>query len=242
MTSGAQRATFHDGEQIVIIEEIKRKLAECRQLVATSSKSHIQTDAYSLYHPLDELNLNFGAPAEEAEVVAFEKEFNITLPEDYRAFILEIGNGSHSEHRIGIPWYGLYSLQQIQARLDEPFDGFLSETFLYTEYFEDDFVDSCVLTPTPPLNGTMRLTNHGCATFSFLVINGEERGNMWYGDSWFACPFVFHKGRARKFQDRNYPPHDVAAGLPRATFTQWYESWLDHVIELLQAPDESDGD
>ncbi len=228
----------------MIIEEIKRKLAECRQLVATSSKSRIRTDNFSFCYPLGILGLNFAPPATEAEVGAFEKEFNITLPEDYRAFLLEIGNGSHPSHRVKTPWYQLYSLQEIQSVPHDYFDGIPSKVFPHVDgYFDDPFDNLGRGMIESQMNGTMHLTAHGCATFSFLVLDGKERGHMWYGDyAGHICPFVLHKGRARFLQDRNYPPHDVAAGLPRATFTQWYASWLDYVIELLQAPDESDGD
>jgi hypothetical protein len=38
----------------------------------------------------------------EAEISAFEKRYHIELPQDYRLFLMEVGNGGK-----GPPYYGL---------------------------------------------------------------------------------------------------------------------------------------
>jgi hypothetical protein len=53
----------------------------------------------------------------EAEIQTFEQRYQITLPQDYRDFLLYVGNGGAGPH------YGLFSLEEsvreIQAKMIE---------------------------------------------------------------------------------------------------------------------------
>ena len=44
-------------------------------------------------------------PIEESRLVKLERKYGISLPEEYRHFVLEIGNGGAG------PSYGLYSIE-----------------------------------------------------------------------------------------------------------------------------------
>jgi len=49
-------------------------------------------------------------PVSEAEVLAFEEKYGISLPEDYRAFMLTIGDAKAKKSDfIAGPYYGLYA-------------------------------------------------------------------------------------------------------------------------------------
>ncbi len=48
-------------------------------------------------------------PADLTEVERFEREIGTRLPEDYRAFLLQAGNGGAG------PFYGLFSLEQVRG-------------------------------------------------------------------------------------------------------------------------------
>src|SRR4051794_1827337 len=60
----------------------------------------------------------FEPPVPSAQLEAFEKRWSITLPADYREFLLEVGNGGAG------PFYGIFRLGEWEgAGAGEPFDS-----------------------------------------------------------------------------------------------------------------------
>ncbi|MGX1931138.1 SMI1/KNR4 family protein [Flagellimonas sp. 2504JD4-2] len=90
-------------------------------------------------------------PFEESEVVAFEEKCGIILPEQYREYLLKIGNGgfdveplrlSSEYQNLSLPW-------------------------------EDD------ATQESSSYGVLYISAEGCGVSNLLVISGERRGEIW---------------------------------------------------------------
>lgn len=157
----------------------------------------------------------------ETELLAFEAKYRVTLPDEYRLFLREVGNGG-----LG-PGKGLLRLADAVAQspsrdLDKPFP------FSIRQYREDParFYEERSTEGYQPWPGVLYLSNtHGDWGDAYLVITGEDRGMMWgHGPincGWTPC----------------CPTTDVddkwVDGELRSFF-RWYEDWLD---DYLPKPD-----
>jgi hypothetical protein len=143
-------------------------------------------------------------PATEDEVARFEVEHGVTLPPEYRWFLLNAGNGGH-----GPPYYGIEPLSDraIEAggfmAPERNHNGRLAEPFLareddWSEREPEEADEEWAAREA----GRLLLGTDGCAILWVLVLNGDARGEVWrLGDD-----------TAR----RSAP-----------TFLDWYVEWLD---------------
>jgi hypothetical protein len=176
-------------------------------------------------------------PLPQADIEAFESEHNIRLPEDYRFFITEIGNGGAG------PYYGLFPFgYQDDLRGFSPWEngyivGDLSAEFPHQDKWNlpDSFWEQ-MPDPGPEvsleeehrmmeawdkelekhywnpkiMNGAIPICHLGCALRQWLVVNGAQKGFVWADDR------VDHAGI--------YPLHGEQDR--QRTFSDWYMSWL----------------
>jgi uncharacterized protein (TIGR02996 family) len=153
----------------------------------------------------------------EAELFAFEAEYRVTLPEDYRLFLREVGNGG-----LG-PGRGLLRLADAidlspSRDLDKPFP------FSVRQYREDPdrFYLERGSEEVQPWPGVLYLSDpDDIYGYAYLVITGEDRGMVWgYGPTncgWTPeCP--------SSSLDNNWD-HGELRG-----FFRWYEDWLDDCL------------
>ncbi|MEJ2396425.1 MAG: SMI1/KNR4 family protein [Candidatus Thiodiazotropha sp.] len=146
-------------------------------------------------------------PLSEDEVFAFETKHEISLPVDYRGFLLKVGDGGD-----GPPEYGLLRLGEITTNhvpdyLSEGYKGRLQQPFPFTESWvwegEEELKGF-----EEKLKGTefgcLVLGTDGCGMFWLLIVTGESRGQIW------------------QTSDVGLQPC-----LPNLTFTQWYKNWLE---------------
>ena len=166
-----------------------------------------------------------GAPTGEAAVLAVELAHGIRLPEDYRRFLIEVGDGGPG------PSYGLYSLAEAIA---ERGDGVWS----LADPFEPpascrDWVD--LRAP-----GILPVQYEGCSYYAGLVITGPDRGTMWsyveVEPGWvpFVADLIDEHGAP--YQLRGSEMADYRAWYDvmlapqnrgrRRSFLDWYEDWL----------------
>lgn len=141
-------------------------------------------------------------PATEADVVAFERRHGIELPQAYRRFVLEVGNGASSTDRI----YDLLPLGELpsgfHARAEDHFARLCREFPHRSRWPYDRSRD----------RGAWRAMWDGCLPVGFdgaevwvvVVTGGARRGQVWRLGPLGAVP--------------NDPPRD---------FIEWYELWLD---------------
>jgi len=165
----------------------------------------------------------------EDEVLKFEREHGITIPEDYRQFILTVGNGGAG------PFYGLMKLEdndENKPDLSKPFEYTKEEPFMIMnmyeeieeqleEYEDEDEQDEAREALLNDMykkcdRGIIFLAHEGCGMYSVLVANGEEYGNVWYFDLANDAGI--------------FPLSKAETGEPMK-FTDWYEVWLDRVTE-----------
>jgi hypothetical protein len=173
----------------------------------------------------------------ETEVRAFEKKHKIMLPADYRLFLLHVGRGGAG------PAYGLFNLGEMDD--DDTFSewregdymvGKLREPFPFVEAWNDmsGFPDDDVGDESEyerqmnefdkryfkPLDGAIPICHLGCAHRQWLVVTGQEAGNVWNDD--------------RTDQSGMKPASD--AKNKRLTFFRWYRGWLDEAVAILEKP------
>ncbi|ASO21041.1 hypothetical protein FHR81_002010 [Actinoalloteichus hoggarensis] len=175
-----------------IIAKLSRARADPRLLTSFGAKNH-------------EYTLN--APSTESTVAAFEAEHGITLPDGYRRFLLEVGDGGAG------PSYGLLRLSDAYAEVSDSFPGALREPSPFVpgaEYGEDWWDDFWGPDDRPdPLQGTLAVVHHGCADYTQLVVTGPGRGRL-----------------VNVNLDGSVPPYV----LEDRDFLDWYERWLDELL------------
>ena len=118
-------------------------------------------------------------PASLEEVEAFEQEIGVTLPEDYRNFLLHMGNGGAG------PFYGLFSLEQVRGWLHWPLepekDPVLRPGRENAENCgEENWKRGCLI-----------IESQGDTYFTCLLVTGPDRGRVFYIDyegSWIFFP------------------------------------------------------
>ncbi|MEH1906521.1 MAG: SMI1/KNR4 family protein [Nostoc sp.] len=185
------------------------------------------------------------------DIQVFESRYNITLPSEYRNFLLEIGNGGAG------PGYGLSGLLGIEhedvilEKLYQENYEILSKPFPLTEawndldlivknnqgfvansdaYFDDKFIQ-----------GTLTITNYGCGIYAMLVITGEQSGKIWIDDrtndngiypaSLSFC-HAFHDTDPDDF-------HQDSDEEQPLSFYDWYEDWLNRSLAQIRQSSET---
>ena len=166
-------------------------------------------------------------------VSAFEKKHNLILSDDYKFFLMEVGNGGAG------PFYGLLSLEDNEDQTVDP-DSDFEFTFekpcvleKYDEYDEKienaeteeeeqelwDLKDSLLNKEyLNAVKGITFLCHEGCCMFNVLILKGKARGTVW----WF------------NFSDQAGVLPVLYDGKP-VSFLDWYEMWLDESLEYLKS-------
>jgi Leucine-rich repeat (LRR) protein len=167
----------------------------------------------------------FNPSITEPELVAIENQIGTTLPEEYRTFLLYVGNGG-----VG-PGYGIMSLQKAINELlhftdcenvEEVYKA-LSQPFVKPKASDDVFECRYNLT------GALPISDCGCASYDLLVLTGEERGTIWgLGDIFYPLSLnkTTERFSAEEFMQKMLSPDNKA----RVTFLQWYQAWLEDGI------------
>ena len=105
-------------------------------------------------------------PAALTEVEGFEREIGTRLPEDYRAFLLQAGNGGAG------PFYGLFSLEQVREAWpveSERMPQIAPQIQRWDPQGPDNWKRGCI-----PIGG------QGCTYFTCLMVAGPDRGRVFY--------------------------------------------------------------
>jgi hypothetical protein len=178
---------------------------------------------------------------DETTVVAFETRYGIQLPQDYRRFLLHVGNGGAG------PFYGILGLDELYE-VKEDYWGDLTKPFPYSDAWSGDrdllqAIDVATQADDDRReqlteqywtemthDGAIIICEYGCCLRYLLVINGDEHGHIWFDQTadlaGYAPVGINPNVPAEQYADwcvRNAS----AANLPRTTFGEWYNYWLD---------------
>lgn len=146
-------------------------------------------------------------PVPESSVAAFEAGHGIVLPESYRRFITELGDGGAG------PGYGLLTLAHAYGEVSDSFPGHLAEPSPFvpgTRYAQGWWDDFWGPDDRPdPLQGTLAVVHHGCTSYTQLVVSGPGHGRLVNVDlNGVPAPYV----------------------LEDEDFLSWYERWLNELL------------
>lgn len=178
----------------------------------------------------------------EAQVKEVETHYKMKLPEDYRRFLIEVGNGGAG------PAYGVFKLGEEDDNYDfcswdeggligdlskpfrhkhawnlpasfwqqEPSDAGVEEFDKLWDAWQNR-VDETYYNPTV-MNGAIPICHLGCALRHWLVICGAQAGSIWVDD---------------RTDKKGIAPLLLAKG-EQASFATWYEAWLDESLETFK--------
>ncbi|WP_460072797.1 SMI1/KNR4 family protein [Streptomyces sp. YKOK-I1] len=181
-------------------------------------------------------HFRFADPLSESEVAEAEAQWGVSLPAEYRSFLLEVGAGGAG------PGYGLSILRRTDAgwlwtNVDHPMrHDYLRLPFLTTEERWRMLAEHEDQRPLPSdldgeeasyaaysawmtagdelfdrvTRGALKLSHEGCGYCHWLVLTGPEHGGMWADD---------------RPGDGEFSP----MGTPRTPvgFARWYLHWVE---------------
>ena len=172
-------------------------------------------------------NYQLNPPLQLAQIEAFEAEYGVLLPAEYRAFLMKIGDGGAG------PYDGL-------PRLNEA-----PRTALETPFPHRDFFDVSDDENLPDdaygnqwIAGALTLSDQGCGMHDLLVISGAETGQMWQDDrsnGFGIFPLARNREELGESQEDVTPFTIAEKRKERLSFLDWYEWWLDWSLEEVKA-------
>jgi len=150
-------------------------------------------------------------PAPEEKIVEFESHYGITLPEEYRTFIKEVGLGAG-------PYYGLQQLGIGWVCDDDTKEGqknWLSSPCLIEPIedrestdWDEELAKKHNISWERVYQGIMEIVSQGCTYLSGLIVTGPRRGEVVNLDMDRQVPIFTDLG-----------------------FLDWYERWLDNALK-----------
>jgi hypothetical protein len=216
-----QRKRWPPGTTEETISERLKKANISEQLLTLEHWIEIELFDFRRYCQSKDIGhqYQFNPCLNESDITRFEQQFGVKLPEEYRDFLLIVGNGGAG------PDYGILSLEQSLEEIagyidpdegDPPLSEFLARPFVpptYLEGSEDDDSDGF----DSYLTGMLPICEVGCGHNYQLCLSGIERGNIWFWNT--------NTGRYYPTTSRNRSDSKKAL-----TFFQWYQEWLYHSL------------
>jgi hypothetical protein len=159
------------------------------------------------------------------DILGFEKDYNLELPEDYKAFLLHVGNGgiSYANSAAG-PGYGIYPFgKNIDEFISENVKQYLAKDCVVYPYMSDEFwsdlnknieenedisTEDFDLELGRIFSGLLPIGTQGCTYYYALVLNGEFKDRVVNVDIERQKPYFAFE----------------------TNFLDWYERWLDEII------------
>lgn len=191
------------------LERIKIKISQAKEKDRKHEIFGADEHKYELY-----------APVSVEEVIRFEEQHRITLPEGYKSFMTTIGNDGPGHYGGAGPYYGIYPLGDFGYM--EPSAKYMSQPCVidstltnekwkaltaFEEKLEHDDVEYDRQYDLL-FSGLMFIGTQGCNFQTMLILNGADAGRVVYID-----------------QDLQQP-------IMKEMFLDWYENWLDGILKV----------
>ena len=154
------------------IEELRSLLEKARATDADLKQFGAQNHKYQ-----------WNAPAALKEIEEFEQETGISLPDGYRNFLLQAGNGGAG------PFYGLFSLEQVKGWLSWQVEP--GETPYLALGTDPDSLKDLGDRDHDWRRGCIPIESQGDTYFTYLLVAGPDRGRVVYIEyerSWIFFP------------------------------------------------------
>ena len=154
------------------IEELRSLLEKARA-----------TDADLKQFGAEHHKYQWNPPASLKEIEKFEKETAISLPDGYRNFLLQAGNGGAG------PFYGLFSLEQVKGWLSWQVEP--GETPYLAPGTDPDSLKDLGDRDHDWRRGCIPIESQGDTYFTYLLVAGPDRGRVVYIEyerSWIFFP------------------------------------------------------
>ncbi len=168
------------------------------------------------------------SPLDIQEIKDFEKTYNINLPDTYKTFLSEIGNGG-LEYKNSVvdnsgagPDYGIFKLGHPHHFIVEPSLKYLENEPLFNEsttqeewdriYDEmDDNIsdEEYDKEMAKAYSGILNIGFSGCSGYLGIMLNGKNKGRV-----------------VHTYDEIEYCPHFSQ----EVNFLDWYENWLNDII------------
>ncbi|MGL5831506.1 MAG: SMI1/KNR4 family protein [Candidatus Altimarinota bacterium] len=151
----------------------------------------------------------------EETVAAVEKKLDIKLPEEYRTFIKEVGDGGAG------PAWGLFTLEKSYPADEflKEYPDFCSMTCSYGDAYAEGIrgqkeKGAYYMEVVEGFGGYIKLSDYGHQMTAYMVVGGDEQvGKMWFLDE---------DGDQVKIAPMMKAGEDW-----QVSFLDWYEGWLD---------------
>lgn len=195
------------------IERIKKKL-----IIAKNTDKELKVFGASSHKYI------LSDTVKTADILEFEKDYKVSLPEDYKAFLTQIGNRgiSYQDSAAG-PGYGIFPLgKNVEEFICANPQKYLKEDCKLNPEMSDEFwkdltknIDENENLSEEDFNtesgkvyaGILPIGTQGCAYYYGLVLSGEFKGRIVNVDLDQQKPFFVFE----------------------SNFLDWYERWLDEI-------------
>lgn len=162
--------------------------------------SELQKQIDTIKRGIAKRKLSVGPVVTEAEVSEFETMASIRLPEEFRQFLLQVGNGGDGPGTSFAD--GMYCLGEYHLDHRSPAEVIsdLSRPFPFTEYWSTEDDEEF---PDHVWHGSLPLSEEGCGMWWHLIVTGPARGQIWQSSEYGIQPCA-----------------------PNRDFLSWYSYWL----------------
>lgn len=174
-------------------------------------------------------HFNLNPVLTDDEVAKFEDRYHFRLPNEYRRFLTEVGNGGAG------PFYGLFPLGMVDEGIGHiPWEradwlvGDPAATFPHVDQWNSEFdpsvegasdeewaiAEAANWSPTL-VGGAIPICHRGCSLRYWIVVTGPLAGDIWYDArvDWGGLSPVLVDGR-------------------RVSFLSWYRRWLEEAARV----------